>query len=142
MAALTAHLQDRDARKRISQALSILASQGRAVGVVTVAALQDPRKDVLSFSDLFTTRIALRLVEDEQVSMVLGDGARDRDAVCDRIPKSTPGVGYVLLDGREHTRVRAAYVTDHDIHAMAAERAPVSEQPTLVDIGAEGGDSQ
>lgn len=125
MAALTAYLQDRDARKRISQALSVLASQGRAVGVVTVAALQDPRKDVLSFRDLFTTRIALRLVEDDQVSMVLGDGARDRGAVCDRIPKHTPGVGYVLLDGdREPTRVRASFVDDTDIADMAARYGP------------------
>ena len=42
-----------------------------------VAALQDPRKDVLSIRNLFPDRIAMRLDEPEQVDMVLGDGARD-----------------------------------------------------------------
>lgn len=54
--------------------------------------------------------------------MVLGDGARARGADCDTIPETTPGVGYVRLDGqREPVRVRAAYVTDDDIRAMARE---------------------
>ena len=53
--------------------------------------------------------------------MVLGDGARDRGAVCDRIDENQPGVGYVVLDGvREPVRVRSAHVTDDDVRAMAA----------------------
>lgn len=113
IAALTAYLPDRDAKRRIAQALGVLLSQGRAVGVLVVAAVQDPRKDALPFRDLFPTRIALRLTEADQVDLVLGDGARSRGAECDRIPVSQPGVGYVLLDGRrEPVRVRAAYVPD------------------------------
>ncbi len=122
MANLTAYLQDSGLRKRIGKALSLLLSKGRAVGVHVVGALQDPRKDVLPFRDLFPTRIALRLTEAAQVDMVLGDGARDRGALCDRIPRELPGVGYVVLDGeREPVRVRAAYVADEDIRQMAAE---------------------
>jgi S-DNA-T family DNA segregation ATPase FtsK/SpoIIIE len=69
--------------------------------------------------DLFPTRIALRLTERGQVDMVLGDGARERGAHCDRIPRTTPGVGYVLEDGhREPVRVRAGHVTDADIASM------------------------
>jgi S-DNA-T family DNA segregation ATPase FtsK/SpoIIIE len=109
MANLTAYMPDRQLRQHIAGTLSELLSKGRAVGVVTIAALQDPRKDVLPFRDLFTTRIALRLMEKQQVWMVLGDEAYSRGAACERIPKALPGVGYVLLDGdREPTRVRAA----------------------------------
>jgi DNA segregation ATPase FtsK/SpoIIIE, S-DNA-T family len=57
LASLTAYLTDREAKKRISAALSLLLSQGRAVGVLVVAVLQDPRKDVLPARDLFPTRI-------------------------------------------------------------------------------------
>jgi S-DNA-T family DNA segregation ATPase FtsK/SpoIIIE len=64
-----------------------------------VAALQDPRKDVLPFRDLFTYRIALRLAEDSHVDMVLGDGALDRGAACHLIPATLPGVGFVHLEG-------------------------------------------
>ena len=90
MAAVTAYLSDRELKRRIGAALSLLLSQGRAVGVSVVAALQDPRKDVLPFRDLFPTRVALRLTEPEQVGMVLGDGARDRGALCDRIDEACP----------------------------------------------------
>jgi len=122
LAALTAYLTDRQTRDRIRGALSLLLSQGRAVGVHVVAALQDPRKEVLPFRDLFPTRIGLRLSEDNHVDLVLGDGARDRGALCDRIPQSTPGVGYVVLDGDPTPmRVRFGYLTDHDITEMAHE---------------------
>ncbi|GIF15272.1 hypothetical protein Ate01nite_53040 [Actinoplanes teichomyceticus] len=60
LAALTAYLTDRKVRDRIRESLGLLLSQGRAAGVHVVAALQDPRKDVLPFRDLFPTRIALR----------------------------------------------------------------------------------
>ena len=57
--------------------------------------------------------------------MILGPGARDQGALCDKIPDATCGVGYVRVDGvREPTRVRAAYVTDPDIREMAALYAP------------------
>jgi DNA segregation ATPase FtsK/SpoIIIE, S-DNA-T family len=124
LAALTAYV-DRDTKRKAAELLQLLLSQGRAVGVLVVAALQDPRKDVLPFRDLFPTRIALRLTEDVQVDMVLGRGARERGAVCDAIPETLPGVGYVQLEGRrEPTRVRAAYVSDDDLAAMAASHAP------------------
>jgi S-DNA-T family DNA segregation ATPase FtsK/SpoIIIE len=53
LAALTAYCTDRDARRRIAAALSLLLSQGRAVGITLVGTLQDPRKEVLPFRDLF-----------------------------------------------------------------------------------------
>ncbi|PRY19977.1 FtsK/SpoIIIE domain-containing protein [Pseudosporangium ferrugineum] len=120
LAALTAYLTDRKVRDRIKESLSLLLSQGRAVGIRVVAALQDPRKDVLPFRDLFPTRIALRLTEPEQCDLVLGDGARDRGALCDEIPETMPGIGYVVLDGvREPVRVRFSYLNDDDIAELA-----------------------
>jgi DNA segregation ATPase FtsK/SpoIIIE, S-DNA-T family len=122
LAALVAYGADRELRKRAEQALSALLSQGRAPGVLVVAAVQDPSKDVVAFRDLFPVRVALRLVEDAQVDMVLGRGARARGGECDRISPALPGVGYVQLDGvREPVRVRAGYVTDDELRAMARD---------------------
>jgi S-DNA-T family DNA segregation ATPase FtsK/SpoIIIE len=124
LAALTAYLTDRKVRDRIRESLGLLLSQGRAVGVHVIAALQDPRKDVLPFRDLFPTRIALRMTEPEQTDMVLGDGARDRGAVCDLIPETSAGVGYVVLDGvREPVRVRFSYLDDNDVTELATTYA-------------------
>jgi DNA segregation ATPase FtsK/SpoIIIE, S-DNA-T family len=123
LAFLTAYQPERDLRKRAEAAIATLTSQGRSVGVCVVGALQDPRKDVISLRNLFSTRIALRLDESDQVDMVLGDGARDRGALADQIspdPWTGAGVGYVRLEASpDPVRVRAAYVTDADILAMA-----------------------
>jgi len=121
IAALTAYVTDTAVRKRLAAALSLLLSQGRAVGVSVVAATQDARKEVLGMRDLFPTRVALRAAEAEQADMVLGHGARGRGARTDAISPSMPGVGYVALDGEpEPVRVRFAHVTDEHIAAVVA----------------------
>jgi DNA segregation ATPase FtsK/SpoIIIE, S-DNA-T family len=127
VAFLTAYLSDRAIRDRIKAALATLTTQGRAVGYCVIAALQDPRKEVMSIRNLFPDRIAMRLDEPEQVDMVLGDGARDRGALADLISTAETtgaGVAYVrLATDPDPVRVRAAWVTDADIRAMAAEYA-------------------
>ena len=129
LASLTAYAE-RDDRRRINAALPLLISKGRAVGVVVVAALQDPRKEVVQFRDLFPTRIALALVEPEQTDLVLGKGARLRGADCSRIPLTTPGTGWVWCDGdNEPVRVRAGWVNDDDIAAMVNAYSSVTPVP-------------
>ncbi|MBB2741940.1 UNVERIFIED_ORG: S-DNA-T family DNA segregation ATPase FtsK/SpoIIIE [Microbispora rosea subsp. rosea] len=127
VAFLTAYQPDKGLRQRITAALATLTTQGRAVGVGVMAALQDPRKEVMNIRNLFPDKIALRLDESEQVDMVLGDGARDRGALADHIspvPELGAGVGYVRLEtSPDPVRVRAAYVSDADISAMVAEFA-------------------
>jgi S-DNA-T family DNA segregation ATPase FtsK/SpoIIIE len=137
LAALTAWTIDREAKRRIGAALGLLLSQGRAVGVVVVGAVQDPRKEVLTVRDLFPTRIALRLSEAEQVNLVLGPGARNRGAMCDRIPDRLPGIGYVAVDGiSEPVRVRFSHVTDTTIDQLAGDGAPLRAVPSSAELAA------
>jgi len=125
LASLTAYVIDRDAKRRITAALSLLLSQGRAVGVSVVGAVQDPRKDVVSMRDLFPTRILLRVTEPEHVALTLGQGARDRGARADLIDEATPGVAYIGQDGMaEPVRVRFTHVTDHHIAVLTQAYAP------------------
>jgi DNA segregation ATPase FtsK/SpoIIIE, S-DNA-T family len=122
VAFLTAYQSDRKLRERILAALATLTTQGRAVGYCVVAALQDPRKEVLNIRNLFPDKIALRLDEPAQVDLVLGDGARDRGARCEDIsadPATGAGVGFMRLEASpDPVRVRAAFVTDADIQSM------------------------
>ncbi|MEU0521362.1 FtsK/SpoIIIE domain-containing protein [Streptosporangium sp. NPDC006007] len=124
VAFLTAYQPDKVLRVRTIAALATLTTQGRAVGVGVLAALQDPRKDVLTIRNLFPDKIALRLDESEQVDMVLGDGARDRGALADLIsprPERGAGIAYVRLEtSPDPIRARAAYVSDTDIRNMVA----------------------
>jgi S-DNA-T family DNA segregation ATPase FtsK/SpoIIIE len=118
IASLTAYIGDRKIRAEVEQLLGLLLSQGRAVGVSVIAAVQDPSKDVLPI------RVGLRMTESTQTTMVLGAAARDAGAVCDQITTSTPGVGYVCADGTsEPVRVRAFHVTDPDIDYLGAHFA-------------------
>jgi S-DNA-T family DNA segregation ATPase FtsK/SpoIIIE len=129
IATLTAYAGDRKVRAEIDQYLGLILSQGRAVGVNVIAAVQDPSKDVLPLRQLFPTRIALRLTEPSQVAMVLGDSARERGARCDRIPDTLPGVGYVGEEGTaELVRVRAFHVTDDDIARLCQDFVPLSHK--------------
>jgi DNA segregation ATPase FtsK/SpoIIIE, S-DNA-T family len=113
LASLTSWTIDGEAQQRIKAALNMLLRQGRAVGVVVVGAIQDPRKETLPSRDLFPTRIALRLVDSQQVDMSLGQGAWKRGAKCEEIPDTLQGVGYVVIEGEAaHHRVRFAHVTD------------------------------
>jgi len=122
IAYLTAYLPDRKLRERFGQALARILTQGRAVGVLVVAAVQDPRKDVITWRGLFPTRIALRLDDESQVDMVLGDGALARGAACQLVPadeRTGAGVAYVVDEGVPWpVRVRAGHVTDADIAEM------------------------
>jgi S-DNA-T family DNA segregation ATPase FtsK/SpoIIIE len=128
VAFLTAYQADRKLRERTLAALATLTTQGRAVGYSVVAALQDPRKEVLNIRNLFPDKIALRLDEPSQADLVLGDGARDRGAACDQIstdPATGAGVGYIRLEADpDPVRIRAAVVSDDDIRAMVAAYAP------------------
>ena len=133
LASLTAYVIDRDAKKRITAALSLLLSQGRAVGVSVVGAVQDPRKDVVSMRDLFPTRILLRVTEPEHVELTLGQGARDRGARADVIDEATPGVAYIGQDGvAEPIRVRFSHVTDTHITDLTHRYSP---RPTIALAG-------
>jgi S-DNA-T family DNA segregation ATPase FtsK/SpoIIIE len=118
-------------RKRVEAALSVLLSQGRAPGFSVLGLVQDPRKDVVNLRNLFPVRIALRLAEESETDMVLGDGSADRGARCHEIPLTLPGVGYVRIDGNpEPRRIRFPFHDDDDIRAIAARWAAAGSEPT------------
>ncbi|WP_067839597.1 FtsK/SpoIIIE domain-containing protein [Nocardia lijiangensis] len=124
-AALSAYAT-RDQQLEFQRLTGLLLSQGRAVGVALIAALQDPSKETMPNRQLFPVRVGLRLDEPTQTSMVHGQGAKDRGARCHEIPDTTPGVGYVGEDGTtEFVRVRAFWVSDETADAIVDAYAPV-----------------
>ncbi len=138
LSTLTAYEPDTKLRNRATAAISALLARGRAAAVVVLAAAQDPRKEVVSFRSLFPTKVALRLDTPSQVDMVLGDGMHQMGALADRIPAGRPGVGYVTVEGiREPIRVRAAYVTDDQIH----EQTLTHPSPNSALLAVDGGES-
>lgn len=124
LASVLAYVTDPKLRRRLSDALALLLSQGRAVGVCVVGATQDVRKETIGLRDLFPVRVGLRTAEAEAADMLLGRGARDRGALTDRIPYDLPGVGYVLDEDAgvpEPVRGRFWWVDDAAIDRVVAE---------------------
>jgi S-DNA-T family DNA segregation ATPase FtsK/SpoIIIE len=87
LASLTAYIGDRKTRAEVEQLLGLLLSQGRAIGVSVIAAVQDPSKDVLPIRQLFSIRVGLRMTESTQTTMVLGASTRDADPDIDYLTK-------------------------------------------------------
>jgi S-DNA-T family DNA segregation ATPase FtsK/SpoIIIE len=125
LAALTAYAEA-EVRKEATRLLSEILTQGRALGVVVIACVQDPRKDVVSMRGLFTQTIALRLRSVEETVMVLGEGAA-RIAPAHRISPVAPGTAWVVEDTGAAERVRADYWPD-DLVRQVARRYPTGIQ--------------
>ncbi|MHA6785843.1 FtsK/SpoIIIE domain-containing protein [Pseudonocardia saturnea] len=111
--ALIRYVGDRKTREAITERVALLNTQGRALGFTVRGYVQEPTKDTVPVRDLFPRRICLRVATKSHVAMVLGDQAYDRGAWANRIPESTPGVGYIFGEGiREPLRIRAGWVPD------------------------------
>jgi len=102
----------------VAGSLSRILTKGRAVGIVVVAFMQDPRKEILPMRGLFTQTIALRLRSRDEIAMVLGDGLADA-APAHRISPNEPGTGYVIDEDGQVTKVRSDFWTDNQISATA-----------------------
>jgi DNA segregation ATPase FtsK/SpoIIIE, S-DNA-T family len=125
---LSALLPDRKLRDRVEKALSGILVLGRAVGFVVIGALQDPRKENLSFRDLFPTRVAMRLPK-PMVDLVLGHGMYEAGAQCDLIPPREHGAGVAFVVDESSTLpvcVRMSWCSDELIRATAARLLPPS----------------
>ncbi|QGN34808.1 FtsK/SpoIIIE domain-containing protein [Microlunatus sp. Gsoil 973] len=133
LAALTAYAPS-EIRRDADRLLSLILTQGRALGVVVVAFVQDPRKEIVAMRGLFTQTIALRLRSREETVMVLGEGMAQR-APAHRISPAGPGTGWLVEDTGQVDRVRADYWPDplirHVAHHYRA-RAVVDVSPASV----------
>jgi len=121
LAALTAYA-DLDIRREATRLLSEVLTQGRALGVVVVACVQDPRKDVVAMRGLFTQTVALRLRSAEETVMVPGDGMTHL-APAHRISPTHPGTGWLVEDTGAVDRVRADYWPDPLIRDLSTRYA-------------------
>ena len=120
LATLTAY-GDKAEREEANRLLAEIQSQGRALGVVVVAFVQDPRKDTVPTRSLFTQTVALRLRSASEVTMVLGDGMAAL-APAHRVSPAAPGTGYLVDEDGTVDRVRADFWPDDP--RPARRRAP------------------
>lgn len=113
---------DKKARDAFGDVLRDLVSRGRAAGVVVIAATQKPASEVIptSLRDLFGWRWALRCTTPAASDTILGAGWASQGVSAATINPTNRGVGYLLHESGEPTRLRAFHLDDATIAAAAA----------------------
>ncbi|WP_402376979.1 FtsK/SpoIIIE domain-containing protein [Isoptericola rhizosphaerae] len=125
LAVLTAYASKK-VQSEASDLLRRILTQGRALGVVVAAFVQDPRKETVGMRGLFTQTVALRLRSASETTMVLGEGMADV-APAHQISPAHPGTGYVVADDGHVERVRADFWEDTFIR-MVADTYPAPDR--------------
>ena len=116
---------DRKQRDRLAELLRDLVARGRAAGVIVLAATQKPSSDIIptSVRDLFGFRWALRCATREASDTILGSGWAAEGCSAADIDARARGTGYLLHEGGIPVRMRAAYLDDAAIAAIATRAA-------------------
>jgi S-DNA-T family DNA segregation ATPase FtsK/SpoIIIE len=118
--------------------LRVILSQGRAAGIVVVAAAQEPTKATIALRNLFPQRIAMRVATPAETDMALGPGSVSAGATPHEIEVASPtnnyktaGIAWVRDGNGVLTRCRFPYTTDTDIESIAAQYPVRPYQPSL-----------
>ena len=98
-----------------------LVARGRAAAMPVVAATQRPSVDIIpkSLRDLFGYRAAFRCTSNGSSDIILGDGWSGSGYSATDISPVNPGEAFLIAEGGIPQRIKAAYLSDADIIALA-----------------------
>jgi S-DNA-T family DNA segregation ATPase FtsK/SpoIIIE len=98
-----------------------LVARGRAAGIPVVAATQRPSYDIIptSLRDLFGYRAAFRCTTTNSSNIVLGHGWAEQGYSATDIAPTNQGAAYLIAEGGIPRRIKAAYLSDVQIQAIA-----------------------
>jgi S-DNA-T family DNA segregation ATPase FtsK/SpoIIIE len=102
-----------------------LVARGRAAAMPVIAATQRPSVDIIpkSLRDLFGYRAAFRCTSTGSSDIILGDGWAHAGFSATDIPPTNPGEAFLIAEGGTPKRIKAAYLSDADIIALANHAA-------------------
>ena len=113
-------------REKFNTTLRDCSARGRKCARRYVLATQRPSSDIVptSLRDLYGYRWAFRCATDDSSDVVLGRGTAKTGYTAAAIPDEARGVGLLRAEGkRVPRRVKAAYLTDDELHRIAARAA-------------------
>jgi DNA segregation ATPase FtsK/SpoIIIE, S-DNA-T family len=102
-----------------------LVARGRAAAMPVVAATQRPSVDIIpkSLRDLFGYRAAFRCTSNGSSDIILGDGWSGAGISATDISPLNQGEAFLIAEGGTPQRIKAAYLSDADIIALADHAA-------------------
>jgi S-DNA-T family DNA segregation ATPase FtsK/SpoIIIE len=102
-----------------------LVARGRAAAMPVIAATQRPSVDIIpkSLRDLFGYRAAFRCTSHGSSDIILGDGWSGAGISATDISPLNQGEAFLIAEGGTPQRIKAAYLSDADIIALADHAA-------------------
>jgi S-DNA-T family DNA segregation ATPase FtsK/SpoIIIE len=121
LAYFSATVGDTKQQKEFVALVRDLVARGRAAAIIVIAATQRPSADIVSTSlrDLFGYRWAFRCSTDASSDVILGHGWASEGYTANEIDPSTRGVGWLIAEGGTPRRMKAAFLSDDDVRALA-----------------------
>lgn len=116
---------ERKTREELERLLRLIVQQGRALGIITLAATQKPDADSVptGIRDILSIRWAMRCMTPEASDTILGKGYAANGHNAQRILKSQRGVGIFMSgEAAEPELSRSDYYDDDEV-ALLLERA-------------------
>src|SRR6266496_808988 len=115
-----------------------IVARGRAPGIIPVEATQRPSADIIptSLRDLFGYRWAFRCSTEASSDTILGHGWATKGYTAEDIDPQSRGVSWLRAEDGFPRRVKAAYLSDEDIIALADIAAAMrAQQPATSSTG-------
>ncbi|WP_406188982.1 FtsK/SpoIIIE domain-containing protein [[Kitasatospora] papulosa] len=116
---------ERKVREELERLLRLIVQQGRALGIITLAATQKPDSDSVptGIRDILSIRWAMRCLTPQASDTILGQGYAAAGHNAQDILKSQRGVGiYMDGEGAEPELTRGHYYDDDEV-ALLLDRA-------------------
>jgi S-DNA-T family DNA segregation ATPase FtsK/SpoIIIE len=109
-----------------------LVARGRAAGIIVVAATQRPSADIVptSLRDLFGYRWAFRCTTDASSDVILGHGWANAGYTAADIDPTARGVGWLIAEDGTPRRMKAAFLSDAQVAALAEHAARLRRAPS------------
>jgi DNA segregation ATPase FtsK/SpoIIIE, S-DNA-T family len=110
-----------------------VVARGRAPGIIAVEATQRPSADIIptSLRDLFGYRWAFRCSTEASSDTILGHGWAEKGYTATEIDPQARGVSWLRAEDGIPARVKAAYLSDDDIIALAEHAVLLRTTRTL-----------
>ena len=130
IAYFSATIGTRIQQKEFSALNRDIVARGRAPGIIAVEATQRPSRghhpDILR--DLFGYRWAFRCSTEASSDTILGHGWASKGYTAEDIDPQARGVSWLRAEDGIPRRVKAAYLSDDDIFALADTAAALRRQ--------------
>jgi len=129
---------DQKTRQEMERLLRLIVQQGRALGIISLAATQKPDGDSVptGIRDILSIRWAMRCLTPQASDTILGQGYASAGHNAQDILKSQRGVGiYMDGEGAEPELVRGDYYDDEEVAAILGRAYNLRQEAGTLPLG-------